>query len=94
MDKNNKKRIVPKKHRYKSVYTGNVYDTKKEAEEDNARYLQDVEYRYQVKSNNVKRPVKYNIPFIKEKKITLSNACLIGSPAAVECLKKPELGNI
>jgi len=65
---------MPKKYRAK--YTGNVFNTKAEAIADNNRYFNDVDYRYDIKSNKVKSPKAYPIPFIETKRRTLTNAGL------------------
>ena len=77
----NQKSFLPKfqqgrKIRYSSKYTGNVYDTKEEAIEDNRKYFNDPEYRYGIKGDKVQKPAEYDIPFIDSKKITLTNAGL------------------
>lgn len=66
---NNKKHVA--------AFTGRVWDTREEAIKDNANYKKDIHYRYSIKSGKYKSPFKdYNIPFIPEKKITLTNAGL------------------
>ena len=62
--------------KYKAKYTGNVYNSKAEAIADNKRYFSDVNYRYDVKSRKVKQSKGYTIPFIKDKRISLTNAGL------------------
>jgi hypothetical protein len=69
------------KQKRKTVYvaksTGRTWDTREEAIKDNTNYKNDVNYRYLIKSKKYKSPLKnYNIPFIPEKKITLTNAGL------------------
>ena len=62
---------------YVSKSTGRLWNTREEAIKDNATYEKDVHYRYSIKSGKYKSPYKnYNIPFIPEKKITLTNAGL------------------
>ncbi len=62
--------------RYKSKYTGAIYDTKAAAMRDNWLYLNNPGFRVIVKQNAVKQNSELELPFIKEKKITLSNAGL------------------
>lgn len=62
--------------KYKSKYTDNVYDKKEDAIADNNKYLSDVHYRYILKGRRLKGAKSYRIPFIKDKRITLSNAGL------------------
>jgi len=63
--------------KYVAKSTGRVWNTEEEAIKDNANYKKDIHYRYSIKSGNYKSPLKnYNIPFIPEKKITLTNAGL------------------
>ena len=63
--------------KYVAKSTGRVWDTREEAIKDNANYKKDIHYRYSIKSGKYKSPFKdYNIPFIPEKKITLTNAGL------------------
>jgi len=69
------------KRKGKTVYlaksTGRVWDTREEAARDNANYNKDIHYRYSIKAGRYNSPLKdYNIPFIPEKKITLTNAGL------------------
>lgn len=69
------------KRKGKTVYlaksTGRVWNTKEEAARDNANYNKDISYRYSIKAERYNSPIKnYNIPFIPNKKITLSNAGL------------------
>ena len=69
------------KQKVKTVYvaksTGRTWNTREEAIKDNINYKNDVNYRYRIKSEKYKSPLKnYNIPFIPEKKITLTNAGL------------------
>lgn len=61
---------------YKAKYTGNVYTNQREAIADNKMYLSSPRYRFIVKSGNIEKPKRYDIPFIKNKRITLSNAGL------------------
>lgn len=68
---------MTKPKRYIAKSTGRTWNTKEEAIADNARYKNDVVYRMGIKSGNYKSPlVNYNIPFIKDKAITLTNAGL------------------
>lgn len=68
---------MTKPKKYLAKLTDRVWNTKEEAIRDNATYKKDVNYRYRIKSENYKSPLKnYNIPFIPEKKITLTNAGL------------------
>lgn len=63
--------------KYVAKLTGRVWNTREEAIKDNANYKKDIHYRYGIKSGRYKSPYKnYNIPFIQEKKITLTNAGL------------------
>ena len=69
------------KRKGKTVYlakaTGRVWDTRAEAVRDNDNYNKDINYRYSIKAGRYNSPFKnYNIPFIPEKKITLTNAGL------------------
>ena len=62
---------------YVAKSTGRHWNTREEAVRDNANYKKDIHYRYSIKAGNYKSPLKdYNIPFIPEKKITLTNAGL------------------
>lgn len=68
---------MPKKKVYVAKSTGRTWNTIEEAIKDNANYKNDIHYRYSIKSGKYKSPLKdYNIPFIPEKKITLTNAGL------------------
>ena len=68
---------MTKPKRYVAKSTGRTWNTKEEAIADNARYKNDVVYRMGIKRGNYKSPlVNYNIPFIKDKAITLTNAGL------------------
>jgi len=61
--------------KYVAKSTGRIWNTREEAIKDNAAYKKDVSYRYSIKSNRYKSPfINYNIPFIEDKAITLSNA--------------------
>jgi hypothetical protein len=63
--------------KYVAKSTGRRWDTREEAVKDNANYKKDIRYRFSIKAGNYKSPLKdYNIPFIPEKKITLTNAGL------------------
>lgn len=69
------------KRKGKTVYlaksTGRVWNTREEAIIDNDTYNKNINYRYSIKSGRYNSPLKnYNIPFIPEKKITLTNAGL------------------
>ena len=61
---------------YKAKYTGKVYNTAREAALDNARYLREPINRFDVKSKEYPKYRDFSIPFIKEKKRTLTNAGL------------------
>jgi hypothetical protein len=68
---------VPRRTVYKATKTGRVWNTEAEAAKDNYNYDNDIHYRYHIKAGNYKSPlVNYNIPFIPEKQITLTNAGL------------------
>lgn len=65
--------------KYISKRTGRAWNTREEAIRDNKEYLNNVHYRYNIKESkfNKQYPVKdYIIPYIPEKRITLSNAGL------------------
>lgn len=66
-----------RKINYIAELTGRRWNTKEEAVRDNTNYKKSVHYRYNIKAGRYKSPYKnYNIPFIPEKKITLTNAGL------------------
>lgn len=67
---------MPRRTIYKAKRTGNLFNTGREAIEDNKRYLSDVEYRYNIKGSKIKRPALYKIPFIESKRRVLTNAGL------------------
>ena len=60
--------------KYKAKYSGNIYDTKEEAIRDNANWLKDPLNRFVAKSKKYPRYKELNIPFIKNKRRTLTNA--------------------
>ena len=62
--------------KFRSKYTGTIHDTKEAAIRDNWLYLNNPGFRVGVKQDKVKRNTDVDIPFIPEKKITLSNAGL------------------
>lgn len=62
--------------KYRSKYTGVIHDTKEAAIRDNWLYLNNPSFRIGVKQNSVKSNKDFDIPFIRDKKITLSNAGL------------------
>lgn len=67
----------PTKKVYVAKSTGRTWNTREEAIRDNTNYKKDIHYRYSIKSGRYRSPYKdYNIPFIPEKKITLTNAGL------------------
>ena len=60
--------------RYKAKYSGNVYDTKEEAIRDNSNWLKDPLNRFAAKSKEYPKHEELNIPFVKDKRRTLTNA--------------------
>lgn len=68
---------ITQNKKYVAKSTGRTWNTREEAIKDNANYKKDIHYRYSIKAGNYKSPLKdYTIPFIPEKKITLTNAGL------------------
>lgn len=65
----------PRKTVYKAI-SGNIYTTEKEAMNDNGRYLSDPSYRFSYKSTNFPHYDPLFIPFIENKRVTLSDAGL------------------
>ena len=65
----------PRKTVYKAI-SGNIYTTEKEAINDNERYLSDPSYRFNYKSTNFPHYDPLFIPFIENKRVTLSDAGL------------------
>lgn len=62
--------------KYRASKTGKVFSTREEAIKDNARYISDADYRFTVKSDNLKGTKNFSIPFIESKRRTLTNAGL------------------
>lgn len=62
--------------KYKAKYSGRIYNTKEEAIKDNAKWLEDPLNRFTAKSEAYPTYKDFKIPFIKEKRRTLTNAGL------------------
>ena len=61
---------------YVAKYTGNHWNTREEAARDNAKWLRDPLNRFTAKSKAYPTYKDFTIPFIKEKRRTLTNAGL------------------
>ena len=61
---------------YVAKYTGNHWNTREEAVRDNAKWLRDPLNRFTAKSKAYPTYKDFTIPFIKEKRRTLTNAGL------------------
>lgn len=74
--KSSNKTVYNSKTVYKSKYTGNVWNTKEDAEKDNEKYFEDPLYRFDLKAKQYPKYENFNIPFIEDKRLTLTDAGL------------------